>query len=372
MVWLLCFLLSVSLLSGERAPGFQEYDYIVGGRSAVRGEFPFVVKVVSGGASCTGSLIKSESSDRVLTAKHCLDDGFGGTVYFENSYKRFSSKAVTRHSSEDLAYIDLGERVTGRGIDYVPISQSVFVGVVGVSVGYGRINSDSLCSESNPRAVPSYLQKAPVRIRGATSKSLTAGMWKGEGGYVECGDSGGPLLIWGMREWTQVGVTTTTNHSDGGGYVNLARREIHEWLGIAETDPSVEPEPDPDDPRIWRETEVEGPIPTHQVKFRPALRAKVSITIRCNDISAGVNRGKCSSWANGLGGESIDLRLGYLWEKSDGTSSDLKVLLRKNHWRVIEDHGQKLGLSEEYLNRPEEVLGITWFVEVNEKEWIQE
>ena len=75
--WIL--LLFFGLALGERAPEYEAYDFppqaIVGGQDSVRGEFPFAVKIYFGGGSCAGSLVYSEFSDTVLTAKHCLDDG---------------------------------------------------------------------------------------------------------------------------------------------------------------------------------------------------------------------------------------------------------------------------------------------------------
>ncbi len=229
----------VSPLSGEGGSVETDYDHIVGGSDVVPGEFPFVVEISSrvgeGTFSCTGSLV---APDRVLTAKHCVEDSDSAWIYFDRRVSRFQRSAhFDLHDDLDIAIIFLSERVSE--ISPVPLHDEVSQGDIGASVGWGRTRSVGSCDEEAPRsASPVFLQKAPVRI-GHVGRVLLAGTDGEQGGYIECGDSGGPLLLWTMQGWAQVGVAGATNHSGTGSYSNTT--VLRSWiLGI-------DPEPEPVD-----------------------------------------------------------------------------------------------------------------------------
>ena len=228
---------SISTLSGERVSVESDHDYIVGGSDVVPGEFPFVVEISRSVGeytfSCTGSLV---APDRILTAGHCVEDSDSVWVYFDgrDSPSQKSTHFET-HDDLDVAIIFLGESVSK--ISPVPLHDEVSQGDIGASVGWGRTRSVGSCAEESPRsAKPVFLQKAPVRI-GHVGRVFGAGTDGEQGGYAECGDSGGPLLLWTMQGWAQVGVAFATNHSGSGSYVNTT--VLRSWiLGIdPETDP---------------------------------------------------------------------------------------------------------------------------------------
>ena len=89
----LCAFFSAAVAVGQSQIGQVPPKYIVGGEDAMAGEFPFVAKIIYNGSQvgCTGTLI---SSDKVLTAGHCVDRyrltrlsvGFGDTRTVEPRY----------------------------------------------------------------------------------------------------------------------------------------------------------------------------------------------------------------------------------------------------------------------------------------------
>ena len=65
-------------ISGLATPQVPVNYKIVGGATAVKGEFPFLVSLQDlAGHFCGGSLI---AKDWVLTAEHCVVDGIGDVV----------------------------------------------------------------------------------------------------------------------------------------------------------------------------------------------------------------------------------------------------------------------------------------------------
>ena len=165
----------VTPLSGEGGSVETDYDHIVGGSDVVPGEFPFVVEISSrvgeGTFSCTGSLV---APDRVLTAKHCVEDSDSAWIYFDRKVSRFQrSTHFDLHDDLDIAIIFLSERASE--ISPVPLHDEVSQGDIGASVGWGRTRSAGSCDEEAPRSArPVFLQKAPVRI-GHVGRVLLAG-----------------------------------------------------------------------------------------------------------------------------------------------------------------------------------------------------
>ena len=189
---------------------------IVSGTDAGVGELPFVTTVISG-ARCTGSLI---GEDTVLTAAHCIKSTLAtvslSTVSGTRKEQRFyaNSKCIAVHPEYDAAIVTLDKRIPIRPLPLAPPGTSMDVGL---AAGYGRTDHEQPGGSS-------VLQKLPVTIRG--SHTLYAG---DRNGHPSFGDSGGPLMVWTLDEWAQVGVASRLDrHDKTGFYVSIG--SIRDWI----------------------------------------------------------------------------------------------------------------------------------------------
>ena len=215
----LVLLLLIPVLQGERAYDSDPFSHVVGGVGADWEEYPFVVRVKQGGGFCTGSVVAPR---RVLTAAHCVEEGDGSiaTVLFEAYLPIEGIVEVHSDSRLDLALVHLNSEAP---VDPVRLGGGARPGSTKLSVGYGSAKSMRSCRDGISNE---GLQKAPVFVFGQISSyRIKAGQREGRGGYVECGDSGGPLLTLSLNSgpgiWSQVGVAAETDHNGNGYYVDL-------------------------------------------------------------------------------------------------------------------------------------------------------
>ncbi|CAG7838610.1 unnamed protein product [Allacma fusca] len=218
------------------------YKYrVVGGRETTVGQYPWMVGILNDGRVlpfCGGSLI----NDRyVLTAAHCMEDESPEDVYVILNEHDFGSKnetvgtTIRRSVAEiipyhyyldatfygDMALLRLNESVDISNFTLTPVclppeESNLFEGKDVVGAGWGtlkeggkksptlqevimRVMSNSACNDYH-----TLDSKFPVQV---TDNMLCAGY--SEGGKDTCaGDSGGPLIAWEKKRFTQVGVTS--------------------------------------------------------------------------------------------------------------------------------------------------------------------
>ena len=241
---LFVFFSAVIAVGQDRAePGHQKN--IVGGEDAGTDEFPFVAKIIYGGSrvGCTGSLI---SSDKVLTAGHCVDGyslenisvGFGS---FRNRGPVSSATRIVLHPNystqeNDLAVIEFDPPVKIQPVRILDAKEELkyVPGVAwGFAVGWGRTSASGGSSPSTLKkvAVPIYTQPhclealRDLRREGKDPQppavkpgTLCAGQ---ENRAVSSGDSGGPLLIQTIEGWAQVGVLSQSVRNPQGTIVYM-------------------------------------------------------------------------------------------------------------------------------------------------------
>ena len=202
---------------GLPMPGVPGNNKIVGGDTAMKGEFPFLVSLQDlAGHFCGGSLI---AKDWVLTAEHCVTEGVNTVVIGLHDLQKTGgteSHRVDRiiphplRGSRDYDYALLhlaGEsRFTPIALNRTEVSGEVSL----VTAGWG--------DTAEAGGMPDLLQKVTVPFVSAdrcsaaypgkiTDRMVCAGY--DEGGKDACqGDSGGPLFMGSGAERTLVGVVS--------------------------------------------------------------------------------------------------------------------------------------------------------------------
>ena len=217
------------------APGSGGPPEIVGGQTAVRGEFPYQVGLLDRAEPdsywaqfCGGSLIGRST---VLTAAHCVEDVAPGeldvlvrTIRLNNSGVRKPVARIIRHpqynartSAYDVAIVKLRSPVTNfsRGlagiIPLVAPSQTTLwaPGRSATVTGWG-LTSDGGEASTRLREV-SVPIVSDTACRGAYGSEMISSVMvcAGQAGRDSCqGDSGGPLAVRNGAGWVQVGVVS--------------------------------------------------------------------------------------------------------------------------------------------------------------------
>lgn len=199
-------------------PGIPANNKIVGGDTAVKGEFPFLVSLQDlAGHFCGGSLI---AKDWVLTAEHCVTEGVAAVVIGAHDLRstagteRLRVDRIVPHPLRgsrdyDYALIHLASpsKFAPIALNRTEVKDDVAMVTAGwgnmSEAGYEQVNllqkvtvpfvSEAKCSAAYPGKI--------------TDRMICAGY--DEGGKDACqGDSGGPLFMGEGAQRTLVGVVS--------------------------------------------------------------------------------------------------------------------------------------------------------------------
>ncbi|CAO1426730.1 unnamed protein product [Diamesa serratosioi] len=208
---------------------FNENGFIIGGNEAQRNQFPYqagILMTIPGNvntATCGGSVI---SSNRVLTAAHCLDTASSAEVVLgahmlrgvEPTQIRINVPAsglvihpgyIARIVLNDVAIINLPTEVTFNSfIQPIALADGTndFAGENAVVSGWGIFDSTSVASPVLRFVNLQVITNLSCRIRFPTITNGTI-CASGDGNVGGCsGDSGGPLAIQSNEKSILVGV----------------------------------------------------------------------------------------------------------------------------------------------------------------------
>ncbi|GAX27794.1 chymotrypsin C [Fistulifera solaris] len=261
-----------SSMSSEKPNNLVE-AYIVGGREAQRGDYPWIIKSVTGFGTCSATLIHS---DMALTAAHC-QGVFGGGVYVSAyDYNHINDgsifREVDRHYrnldynqnnsvvANDIMLIRLAEPV--RDVPLVQLNEDEqvprdFEELITVGFGFTSLEGDlpTQLLEVEMNSIPSESCFEDLQLFENVQPGpglLCAGSRTGQASTCN-GDSGGPLMT--LDGLVQVGVTSfgvncdTINLPNGFTRVSYYSDWIKETICKYSNDrPSDCPEPEGPDP----------------------------------------------------------------------------------------------------------------------------
>ena len=203
-------------------------EIIIGGTSAGSGEFPWYAKF-EGNTLCGGSVIGN--GQFVLTAAHCVDDGYtpsqvrvgsarystGGTLYRVTN-KWIHPNFTTGTYVNDLALLKIAKPCCilccGDPETVALNSDASIPSVTGeelVVMGFGVTNSNNVPSSTLKKLTVNYIANEECSTNYGTFQEQEKLCADQENAGVCAGDSGGPLVIQDAlngNTWSQVGIVS--------------------------------------------------------------------------------------------------------------------------------------------------------------------
>lgn len=221
--------------------------YVVGGRGAAPGAWPWQVQMNLGGDHACGGSLLNESW--VVTAKHCVVDEKAADVVLSFGVHRRSTSAsdpfvqvrrgaeIVLHPSSDIALVRLKTPVSfSSRVQPISLAKvSPAAGVVGYVTGWGQTgassdSADILQQGRAPISVPSTCNS--VLPDDVASDELCAGYATGDVGGCY-GDSGGPLVTGGgtfSAGWKLAGVVSWGSNDCDAFTVYVDVADVAAWI----------------------------------------------------------------------------------------------------------------------------------------------
>lgn len=195
-------------------------ERIINGNPVKPGEYTEVVKIKTGNAGCSASLIGPKV---LLTAAHCATNG--ATSEFKVGSESYTAK-MARHPQYPVKDVDICLGIVDREVTGIkPVS--IYDGDVkeGMTIklfGYG-------CTQSGGGGgSDGVLREGDTKITGFTGFDIVSKM---DGGAALCyGDSGGPVMIMETGKYRQAAVNSKGNIKDTNYTTNLVGAEPRQFL----------------------------------------------------------------------------------------------------------------------------------------------